>query len=51
MGRVEDNWINKVIGGNETVWIRDGWNKKFPFNEEDYGKGYNKQDLANFPFY
>ena len=31
MGRVEDNWINKVIGGNETVWIRDGWNKKFPF--------------------
>ncbi len=49
MGRVEDNWINKVIGGNETVWIRDGWNKKFPFNEEDYGKGYNKQDLANFP--
>ena len=28
---------------------KSGWNKKFPFNEEDYGKGYNKQDLANFP--
>ena len=20
MARVEDNWINKVIGGNETIW-------------------------------
>lgn len=49
MGRVEDNWINKVIGGNETVWVRDGWYEKFPFSEEDYGKGYDKQDLANFP--
>lgn len=49
MGRVEDNWINQVIGGKESVWIRNGWNKKFPFDENDYGKGYGKQDLANLP--
>ncbi|MBA47079.1 MAG: hypothetical protein CL893_03220 [Dehalococcoidia bacterium] len=49
MGRVEDNWINQVIGGKESVWMRNGWNKKFPFDEKDYGKGYGKQDLANLP--
>ncbi len=49
MGRVEDNWINQIIGGNENVWIKNGWNKKFPFDESDYGKGYNKQDLATLP--
>ena len=32
MGRVEDNWINQIIGGNENVWIKNGWNKKFPFD-------------------
>ena len=29
--------------------MRNGWNKKFPFDEKDYGKGYGKQDLANLP--
>ena len=24
MGRVEDNWINQVIGGKESVWMRNG---------------------------
>ncbi len=49
MARVEDNWINQVIGGNQNTWVKNGWNKKFPFDEDDYGKGYEKQDLANLP--
>ena len=28
MARVEDNWINKVIGGNETIWEKNNWGSK-----------------------
>jgi len=49
MARVEDNWINQVIGANQNVWKKNGWDKKFPFDEDDYGKGYKNQDLANLP--
>ena len=28
MARVEDNWINGVVGGNDTVWNSGGWSVK-----------------------
>ena len=42
MARVEDNWINKVIGGNETVWEKNNWGSKLNIylDDGDYGKGY-----------
>ena len=51
MARVEDNWINKVIGGNETIWEKNNWGSKLKIylDDGDYGKGYGKEDISNLP--
>lgn len=49
MARVEDNWINQIIGGNKTVWSLNNWSKKLNIKENDYGKGYIKEDISNLP--
>ena len=51
MARVEDNWINKVIGGNETVWEKNNWGSKLKIylDDGDYGKGYGKEDISKLP--
>jgi len=49
MARVEDRWINSIVGGKETVWDKNNWNEKFGVDQEDYGKGYNKEDISKMP--
>ena len=49
MARVEDNWINQIIGGNKTVWSLNNWSKKLNIEENDYGKGYLKEDISDLP--
>tara|TARA_B110000438_G_scaffold205678_1_gene197342 strand:- start:373 stop:888 length:516 start_codon:yes stop_codon:yes gene_type:complete len=49
MARVEDNWINQIIGGNKTVWSLNKWSEKLNIKENDYGKGYLKEDISNLP--
>ena len=51
MARVEDNWINKVIGGNETIREKNNWGSKLKIylDDGDYGKGYGKEDISNLP--
>tara|TARA_B110000263_G_scaffold248333_1_gene262989 strand:- start:45 stop:560 length:516 start_codon:yes stop_codon:yes gene_type:complete len=49
MARVEDNWINQIVGGNKTVWVLNNWSKKLGIKENDYGKGYDKEDILNLP--
>ncbi|MBL40991.1 MAG: hypothetical protein CL761_06720 [Chloroflexi bacterium] len=53
MARVEDNWINKILGGNQTIWEKNQWAKKLNIDQNlddaDYGKGYGKEDISNLP--
>ena len=41
MARVEDNWINKILGGNQTIWEKNQWAKKLNIDQNlddaDYG--------------
>ena len=46
MARVEDRWINSIVAGKETVWDKNNWNEQFGVDQEDYGKGYNKEDIS-----
>ncbi|MBT4125238.1 MAG: DUF664 domain-containing protein [Chloroflexi bacterium] len=39
MARVEDNWINGVIAGGDTVWDSSGWAAKTGISAE--GNGYS----------
>lgn len=39
MARVEDNWINKVIAGGDSVWDSGGWAAKTGITTD--GNGYN----------
>ena len=49
MARVEDNWINGVVGGNDTVWSSGGWSVKTGIDAEDNGNGDTPDDVRALP--
>ena len=48
MARVEDNWINQIIGGNKTVWSLNNWSKKL--NIEENERNLLRLSVALMPF-
>ena len=49
MARVEDNWINGVVGGNDTVWSSGGRSVKTGIDAEDNGYGDTPDDVRALP--
>lgn len=49
MARVEDNWINGVVAGNNTVWDSGGWSVKTAIDVEDNGYGDTLNDVRAVP--
>ncbi len=49
MARVEDFWINRVLGSGKEMYEADGWFKKFGTPAQDTGMGYDVKKLDAWP--
>ena len=49
MARVEDNWINGVVAGGDSVWDSGGWAAKTGIAVEDNGYGDTSDDVRALP--
>jgi uncharacterized damage-inducible protein DinB len=51
MARVEDDWLQRFAQRTDSIWLRDGWDKKLGLPEKDSGFGYSAEQARNLPAY
>ena len=49
LARVEDRWISYVVRGDEDIWVKNHWYRKFGLAELDHGVGFTLEQVARFP--
>ena len=49
IGRVEDGWMNRTLGGGAEIWYEQEWNRKFSMDSEGSGFGQNMEDVRRMP--